>query len=324
MNTFILTATAETRSFNTALFQSAPDTWRPAGRPATPSDRFAMKFDPGSNRWKLRLGFGFWFWGGLIALLSAAPIPTAWGAEVAGASTNLASAVDLRPAFRKWGLPVRSQGSRGTCSVFALTGALEYALASRQQTGTVLSVEFLNWASNQATTNLSDGGFFADLWTGFAVHGICSESSLPYQPNYDPNLRPGDPVLRRAKEAIAAHLRLHWIKPWNVATGLTAPQFLEIKRTLALGWPVCGGFRWPKHEQWPRDILEMVPATEVFDGHSVLLVGFKDDAAEPGGGVFLIRNSGGGPREGALPYQYVRAFLNDAAWIEPPPLSPVP
>jgi hypothetical protein len=185
----------------------------------------------------------------LCALGFVLLVPAARGIDAGTASNEMAGAVDLRPAFQKWGLPIRLQGDRGTCSVFAMTGALEYALASRQQTGTVLSVEFLNWASNQATTNLNDGGFFSDLWTGFVAYGICPESNLPYLRSYDPSLRPGDEAMRRAREATEAHLRLHWIKPWNVATGLTETQFLEIKHALSLGWPVCGGFRWPKHER---------------------------------------------------------------------------
>ena len=252
-------------------------------------------------------------------LLLVLLLPAARGAEVAASTTNQVSAIDLRPAFRKWGLPLRLQGSRDTCSVFTMTGALEYALASRQQTGTVLSVEFLNWASNQATTNLNDGGFFADLWTGFEVYGVCPEASLPYLQDYHPQLRPDELALHRAKDAANAHLRLHWIKPWNVATGLTETQFKEIKRTLSFGWPVCGGFRWPKNEHWQKDVLQLAPAQEVFDGHSVLLVGFKDDPAQPGGGVFLVRNSGGGVHDGAMLYEFVRAYMNDAAWIEPAP-----
>ena len=51
------------------------------------------------------------------------------------------------------------------------------------------------------------------------------------------------------------------------------------------------------------------------DGHSVLLVGFRDDTAQPGGGVFLIQNTSKGPRDGAMSYEYVRAYMNDAAWI---------
>ena len=253
----------------------------------------------------------------IAALVAVLLCPEVLGDKSAADSTNLASGIDLRANFQKWGLPLRLQGGRGTCSVFALTGALEYALASRQHTGTVLSVEFLNWASNHATTNSKDGGFFSDLWTGFEVYGICPETSLPYRENFDPGLHPEARVLQLAKDTAKARLRLIWIKPWNVATGLTEAQFLKIKRTLAGAWPVCGGFRWPKHEHWQNDVLEMAPASEVFDGHSVLLVGFKDDPAQPGGGIFLIRNSGGGVHDGALPYEYARSYLNDAAWIEP-------
>jgi hypothetical protein len=198
-----------------------------------------------------------------------------------------------------------------------MTGAIEYALASQHRAGTVLSVEFLNWASNEARTNTRDGGFFAELWAGFERHGICAETNLPYQKNFDAGFRPDERVLALAQEAVKAQLRLEWIKPWNVTTGLTEAQLQAIKRTLTRGWPVCGGLRWPKHASWKQNVLQMVPPAEVFDGHSVLLVGFKDDPAQPGGGVLLIRNSGAGPSDGALPYDYVRAYLNDAAWIEP-------
>jgi hypothetical protein len=239
-----------------------------------------------------------------------------------GASADVAALpakADLRPAFAGWQLPLRRQGHRGTCSVFALTGALEYALASHAHAGTVLSVEFLNWASNQAATNSQDGGFFADLWRGYQAYGICAETNFPYHDDFDPQLHPADAILLRARETKKAGLSLHWIKPWDVTTGVTEAQFAELKRTLARGWPVCGGFRWPKHEAWPDHVLQMAAPADVFDGHSVLLVGFKDEAGQPGGGVFLIRNSGGGPRDAAIPYDYVRAYLNDAAWIEAGP-----
>lgn len=229
---------------------------------------------------------------------------------------DLPAAIDLRPVFRNWGLARRPQGGRGTCSVFTVVGGLEYALANQSRRGTPLSVEFLNWASNQATTNQADGGFFSDLWTGFLAHGICAEADLPYRPSYDAAMKP-DPAARdAARSRRDAGLRWHWIKPWDVTTGLTDAEFTGIKRTLAAQWPVCGGFRWPKREQWQDGLLAMVPPEAVFDGHSVLLVGYRDDAAAPGGGVFLIRNSGGGEPDGALSYAYVRAYMNDAGWIE--------
>jgi hypothetical protein len=255
----------------------------------------------------------------VLALMLTLRLSEARAAETVPTPTNQTASVDLRPTFKKWGLPLRSQGHRGTCSVFALTGAMEYAVAQRQQRGTLLSVEFLNWASNQATDNLHDGGFFSDLWAGYVAHGICPEITLPYSADYNAQLRPDDKVRQRAKDSITAGLQLHWIKPWNVRTGLTETQLQEIKRTLSRGWPVCGGLRWPKREQWKQNILQFAAPGEVFDGHSVLLVGFRDDPLQPGGGVFLIRNSGGGAPDAALTYEYVRAYMNDAVWIDADP-----
>ena len=59
----------------------------------------------------------------------------------------------------------------------------------------------------------------------------------------------------------------------------------------------------------------MATRDNVRDGHSVLLVGFHDDPAQPGGGVFLIQNTSKGPRNGAMSYEYVFAYMNDAAWV---------
>ena len=61
----------------------------------------------------------------------------------------------------------------------------------------------------------------------------------------------------------------------------------------------------------------MCPASDVFDGHSIVLSGYRDDATQPGGGVFSIRNSGGNSRTGYMSYEYVRAYMNDAACIDP-------
>ena len=117
--------------------------------------------------------------------LFAAPLPS--GSTDADSLTD---SVDLRPAFEKWGFGPRVQGKRGTCSVFAVAGALEYALASKQGRGTQLSVEFLNWASNQALGEMQDGSFFSDLWRGFAIYGVCPEEDMPYQDEFDPIGRP--------------------------------------------------------------------------------------------------------------------------------------
>ena len=118
--------------------------------------------------------------------------------------------------------------------------------------------------------------------------------------------------------------RLRWIKKWDVNTGLSEAELDAIKQTLATGWPVCGGFRWPKQDQWKNEVLQMCPPAEVFDGHSVLLVGYRDDAAQPGGGVFIFRNTNRGGADGNMPYAYAQAYMNDAVWIESKPKSNSP
>lgn len=223
--------------------------------------------------------------------------------------------VDLRPLFEKWGLAQRRQGARGTCSVFAVTGALEFAAASKQKQGTRFSVEFLNWAAHTAVHRTADGGFFSELWKGYETYGICPEEDQPYRKQFDVALKPEEATLQHADKARSLGLKLHWIKEWNPHTGLTDTHMAEIKATLAKQWPVCGGFRWPKKAVWKESVLQMCAPAEVFDGHSVLLVGYREDAQQPGGGVFLIRNSGGDGTDGYLPYAYVQAYMNDAAWI---------
>lgn len=228
---------------------------------------------------------------------------------------KLPQAVDLRPQFDHYGLERRQQGSRPTCSVFTVVGALEFAAAKSHRQSERLSVEFLNWAANQRRRHPRDGGFFSDIWNSFAAYGICKEQDMPYRPEFDPSQTPKADVLSSARSRLELGLKFHWIKEWNVNTGLSDSEFRDVEHTLSQGWPVCGGFRWPKQEKWMNDVLEMCPPDAVYDGHSVLLVGYRRDTTHPGGGVFIFRNTSRGGRDGFMPYEYARAYMNDAAWI---------
>ncbi len=232
--------------------------------------------------------------------------------------TPLLPSIDLRPNFEKWHLTPRVQGGRDTCSVFVITCALEYALADQTGSTPRLSVEFLNWASNETLGISRDGAFFHDLYTGYQKFGICPETDLPYQTKYDPDRKPPLAALDSAQKILQQNFKFLWIKDWNRNTGLTDDQFLKIKQILNRNRPVCGGFRWPTQEAWKDNVLQMAPPEGVFDGHSVLLVGYQDDPAQPGGGLFLFRNTNYGGRDGYMPYEYARAYMNDAVWIDYP------
>lgn len=225
------------------------------------------------------------------------------------------AATDLRPEFQRFGFGPRQQGGRPTCSAFTVTTALEFATARRLGACPRLSVEFLNWAANQARGDRDDGGYFSDLWHGFSAHGLCREDAMPYQPRFDPDHRPDAAAAADARKRLDLGLALHWIKEWDITTGLTDAQFAAVKHTLDRGWPVCSGLRWPKAPRWPDGVLAMCPPDGVVDGHSVLLVGYRDDPAQPGGGTLVFRNTSGPGHDGAMPYAYARAYTNDAAWI---------
>jgi len=66
-------------------------------------------------------------WAGATAILLIMDAAiSAGGAEAvpgAAAKPTPPEAVDLRPAFRRWGLETRVQGKRGTCSAFVVTEA---------------------------------------------------------------------------------------------------------------------------------------------------------------------------------------------------------
>ncbi|HZR20283.1 MAG TPA: DUF2961 domain-containing protein [Verrucomicrobiae bacterium] len=252
----------------------------------------------------------------------------AWalGAEVPGSGDPAASpaltTTDLRPQFEKLGFERWHQGPRNTCSVFTLAGALEFAIAKRQGHTPRLSVEFLNWAANRVCREDVDGGFFSDMWKGYSQYGICTAAEFPYQSKFDAAAWPPPEALADAKKRLGLGLRTNWIKEWDVKSGLSDPEFNAIKRTLSNGWPVCGGLRWPKQEHWTNNVLQMCGPEAVFDGHSVLIVGYRDDSNEPGGGVLIFRNTAGAGQDGFMPYAYALKYMNDAVWIDYEPRSP--
>ncbi len=223
---------------------------------------------------------------------------------------------DLRPTLQKAGITPRQQGPRGTCSVFTVTSAMEYALSKSTSPTDRLSVEYLNWASNQVVGHAVDGGFFSDLWKGYEAWGIGSETEMPYAAAFDPETKPAEAVIAKASEQTAGRLHLHWIKPWNVQTGLTPEEFSAIKQTLANGWPVCGGFRWPRREIWQDGLLQMCPPKAVFDGHSILIVGYREGATLPGGGTLTFYNTNRPDTECRMTFEYALAYMNDALWID--------
>ena len=199
---------------------------------------------------------------------------------------------DLRGNFDRWQLALRKQGARNTCSVFATVGAMEYAVARRLDRGVPLSVEFLNWAGNDVIHRPQDGHFFSEVIRGYEKHGICAEDEMPYAKWFAAEYLPSEKALAAARDPMTRGLRFHWLRPNDGTKGLTDAHLSQMKEVLGDGWPVAAG-----------------------SYHSILFVGYGDDPALPGGGAFLVRDSGG-HNEQTLTYAAAKERMCDLFWVE--------
>lgn len=216
--------------------------------------------------------------------------------------------VDLRPDFSHYRLTIKRQGARDTCHVFTVVAALEYAVAQKYGRGVGLSEEYLNWAANQTSRQSQDGASFTELAQGLKRWGICEEEYMPYLPLFNALYEPPQAAFDSAREIRKLNFRWHWIKepnetPDEVTSGntkiVTGDQLRDshietIKEVLRKGWPVCAG----------RE-------------HNVLIVGYRDDRRQPGGGTFTIRNSNF-TNYRTMTYEEMKAKSNAALWIDLP------
>lgn len=229
---------------------------------------------------------------------------------------------DLRPNIKQFGIGIRNQGSRGTCSVFAMTFLLEYMYAKNQvRMNPDFSEEYLNYASNKAIGQYADGGFFDALDLGYQNYGIVNEAQAPYHSSYNPPFVASQSLLQTG-EAISPRFNVNFIKPWDVTTGLLASQVQAIETQLKAGRPVAVGVRWPNNFETETihgiQLMKTPPANGVFDGHSIDLVGYKASNAFPGGGYFIFRNSYGtgfgADGYGFMSFDYAKKYVNDAVY----------
>jgi hypothetical protein len=223
------------------------------------------------------------------------------------------------PDLQKDDLPAVAQGDRDVCSLFAVTGVAEFEVA-RHAAGARrrLSEEYLIWAADKATGLTGDQAMFYKAVDGLNGLGICPADAMPYAAKPDPKRKPSPEALAEAR-ALRERWQIQWIKRWSLNCPLTEQQLVEIKRALAEGHPVACGLRWPKALKGYQ-LLDVPPADKVADGHSIMFVGYEDDASKQGGGILRFRNSWGpgwgDHGYGTISYAYARAYANDALWLQ--------
>ena len=246
----------------------------------------------------------------------------------AGRPATLPNKADLAPEFQKLKFVTRAQGQRDVCSLFAITAVAEFEWARNgQQPRQQFSEEFLIWAGNEASGLKGDQAMFYKAVHGLNSFGICSNELMPYEAKPATKRSPSAKALADAKGR-AGRWKVEWIKRWDVKCALADKELLAIKAALAGGHPVTCGLRWPKALKG-HELLQLPPADGVYDGHSIVFTGYKDDPKQAGGGILRFRNSWG-PRwgesgYGVLSYAYALTYANDALSLKVgPPGSEIP
>src|ERR1700722_19275235 len=115
----------------------------------------------------------------------------------AATAADLPAKVDLKPQFQDFGLTARQQGNRDDCSLFAVTGVVEYETARHlSKKGERLSEEFLIWAGDKSSGEPGDHAMFWKAVAGLNTYGICSEERMPYGPKTRAQRRPSPQGVR--------------------------------------------------------------------------------------------------------------------------------
>ncbi len=222
---------------------------------------------------------------------------------------------NLQPLFDKYGISIYNQGERGTCSIFAITGILEFEFTRVGGDFIRLSPEYLNWASNTYNGDSRDGSYFSNAVGGMEKYGICREELMPYQ-KYFTSPNPSLAAKLDAEKRIGK-IEAIWIKPFENTKGISDIQISQIKQQILLGHPVAEGGPW-QYRIDENGVME-VPSKRPKSEHSKIFVGFHDYDDTGKNGYFIFRNSWGpgfaNEGYGKIPYEYLRKYCNDVLAI---------
>jgi len=229
--------------------------------------------------------------------------------------------IDLRPQIGQMGLGVRSQGGRGTCSVFASTFLVEFKLSQeRSLTGMDLSEEYLNAVTNRATGRTDDGDFFSSISEGYKSFGVVDEVWCQYKTTYDPNFQPDNELLGVGEACRFYKTDLMISANLPAKPGFSDVQLAAILKQLDNGVPVAIGFNGSS-----GTTTISVGGLSVMDdlsndigpyGHSVPIVGYRSGPLISSGGYVIFRNSygpsWGDSGYGYMSFNYLKKYTNDA------------
>lgn len=201
----------------------------------------------------------------LLLACSAAALPVPKILKEGGRTTEVFS---LRGEFEKADLPPKAQGGRGTCGIFAVTGALEYEWAKRdlKKHGTRLSENYLLWGTQKKEVRKRDASVLEDVIHAAKFYGMCREELFPYDPAGGAPAEPPSKAGWEAKQR--AGFSEYWIKRQRSKRGISATELADMLKALRRNHPVVahlGAWGGGDGKSWRAETTS----------HAVLITGYR-------------------------------------------------
>lgn len=227
---------------------------------------------------------------------------------------SLANSVNHIPQLND----IKSQGQeRGTCTSFAVTAANEFAHYVKTGARIDLSEQHLYYEVKEYEADGVCGAWVENTMQIISYKGQCLENIWSYNPNLPCVQNYGKPS--NADENALRYKNVFFkINPTDIAA---IKQALSSRKII----PFCVDL----FDSWyySAECIRTGGITMPLDGeiasslHTMVYVGYQDDARWPGGGYFIIRNSWGkewgrdnyyGAGYGVIPYEYIINYALEA------------
>lgn len=187
--------------------------------------------------------------------------------------TAVSTAMTQLPTVAELGhqSPVRDQGQLGSCTGFATCAAVEHLRRTdADQWSTIYSPLFVYYHARKAINLVSEdtGAYIRDAVKSVSRIGVAPESQWMYYEVH--NTFDDEPSERAMKEATR----------WKLGGYYAVNSLAELRRALANGYPVVGGFvcfdNLSSPYTWNTGIIQM-PSGTMAGAHAVCFVGYDDN-----------------------------------------------